>query len=268
MICEESKQLMAAGWSGELNVSGRAKIEAHLETCEECRAEAALFGGLWERMGSLPVPEPSSSLRVRWESTLESLSGNGQVSVPKKDGVVWWPVWWPKSPAWQVAIAACAMVLGVFAGSFLQRTGSDKNEIADLRKQVTDTREMVALSLLHENTASERLKGVDYSGRMARLEPDVVSALVQAVSADPNVNVRLAAIDALMRAAGDSRVRNSLTKSMETQESPMVQAALIDYAIEAHDLQAATPLRKLLANPDLNPLVRQRATHALQVLSQ
>jgi len=95
-----------------------------------------------------------------------------------------------------------------------------------------------------------------------------VAALLQAVKADPNVNVRLAAIDALTRVSGDAGVRRSLAGSLGMQDSPMVQAALIDYVLDARDKDALGVLKDLTARPDLNPLVRQRADRAVQRLTE
>jgi HEAT repeat protein len=103
---------------------------------------------------------------------------------------------------------------------------------------------------------------------MQTTEPEVISALIQAVSGDANVNVRLAAIDALSKASGSAGVLRSLTQSLPMQDSPMVQAALIDYLVDAHDRQALGTLRKLALQPDLNPAVRERTHFALQQLSQ
>lgn len=249
MNCEEAKPLIAARWAGETS----QLLEKHLDECAECQLEAVELGALWTQLDTLPIPEPSADLRHRWKSPA--------ASKPRF-------AWWPTNPAWQIGFVAAALALGVFAGLNWQKGATESSEIAQLRKDVAGTREMVALSLLKENTASERLKGVDYSGRMSRLEPEVVAALVQAVTSDSNVNVRLAAIDALARASGDSKVRASLVNSLSTQDSPMVQAALIDYAIDAKDKQATGALRRLTAATQLDPTVRKRADQALQILSQ
>jgi len=48
----------------------------------------------------------------------------------------------------------------------------------------------------------------------------------------------------------------------------MVQAALIDYLVDARDRRAIGTLRQLAAQPDLNPAVLERTHFALQQLSQ
>jgi HEAT repeat protein len=103
---------------------------------------------------------------------------------------------------------------------------------------------------------------------MNSMEPEVLQALIHAVNQDSNVNVRLAAIDALTKASGNPQVRQSMVQSLGQQESPMVQAALIEYLVDARDRGAMGTLRQLTGRPDLNPVVRQRADKALQQLTE
>jgi anti-sigma factor RsiW len=261
MTCGRAKELMADAWQGELDRAATSTLNQHLESCADCSAEMALLGTLWGRLGDLPVPEPSQALHIRWESTLESLLPSAR----KPLRISLWANLWPRNPVWQAAIAMASLVMGVLIGTTVPR---HDGEIAKLREEIANTREMVALSLLQQQSATERLKGVNYTGRMQTMEPEVISALIQAVSGDANVNVRLAAIDALSKVAGSARVLRSLAQSLPMQDSPMVQAALIDYLVDAHDRQALGTLRKLALQPDLNPAVRERTHFALQQLSQ
>jgi len=48
----------------------------------------------------------------------------------------------------------------------------------------------------------------------------------------------------------------------------MVQAALIDYLVDAHDRNAVSSIKDLVARPDLNHTVRERATYAVHQLAQ
>ena len=131
---------------------------------------------------------------------------------------------------------------------------------------------MVALSLLQQQSATERLRGWTTPDGCRPWSRKWCSALTEAVAHDPSVNVRLAALDALShialsKASGSSGVLQSLTQSLPRQDSPMVQAALIDYLVEARDRKALGTLRQLAAQPDLNPAVLERTHFALQQLS-
>ncbi len=75
-------------------------------------------------------------------------------------------------------------------------------------------RQLVTLSLLQQQSASERLRGVDYAYRVDQSDTQVLAALLHAVNHDPNVNVRLAAVDALRKFAGSPAVRGTLDQSL------------------------------------------------------
>jgi HEAT repeats len=264
--CEQAKELMAAAWTREIDEAAAATLQSHLDGCTECAAEMALLGNMWEKLGDLPVPEPSLAMRVRWEQTMDSLTAAQFAATPRRGS--WWQNIWPANPAWQIAIAALCLAAGLGAGAYLQRGNTERDEVARLREEVASTKELVAVSLLQQQSATERLRGVDYSSRMPSMEPQVVAALIQAVNRDSNVNVRLAAIDALGKVANNAGVRESMQAALPQQDSPMVQAALIDYLVDAHDHNAVSSIKDLVARPDLNPTVRERATYAVHQLAQ
>jgi HEAT repeat protein/putative zinc finger protein len=265
MTCSQAKELIAAAWLGELENSQQPMFRQHLETCAECSAEMVALDGLWARLGDMPAPEPGPSLEARWQSTLESLVSSAQTSRKPFSRALSLANFWPRSPVWQAAVALACLVIGLLIGTNMPR---QSKEIAKLHEEIANTREMVALSLLQQQSATERIRGVNYTGRMQTMEPEMVSALMDAIAHDQSVNVRLAAIDALSKASGNPGVLQSLTKSLPGQDSPMVQAALIDYLVDARDRKAIGTLRQFAAQPDLNPAVLERARFAVQQLSR
>ncbi|HWE50810.1 MAG TPA: HEAT repeat domain-containing protein [Bryobacteraceae bacterium] len=261
MTCDHAKELIAGSWQNELSSGAESSLRQHVAECDECRLEMAALGGVWQRLGDLPVPEPSHALTSRWEATLASL-----IAANPKPRRTWtFADLWPRNPAWQGAFAMACLVIGLVVGNAWPR--QDK-EISKLHQEIASTREMVALSLLQQQTATERLRGVEYSTGMKTMEPEIVSALVHAINEDSSVNVRLAAIDALGKASGNRSVVTSLARSLPRQESPMVQAALVDYFVDARDHQAVGALQQLTMQPDLNPAVLERTRYALRELSQ
>jgi hypothetical protein len=170
-----------------------------------------------------------------------------------------------------MSIALATLLIGLVAGSALDfRSRQRADEVAKLRDEVGSMRAMVALSLLRQDSASDRLRGVDYSGGIAANDSAVAAALVEAVRHDSSVNVRLAAIDALSNRDALSKhsdVAASLARALPSEESPMVQAALVDYLADARDRQAIGTIEALAARPDLNPAVRERTQFALAKLT-
>jgi len=135
-----------------------------------------------------------------------------------------------------------------------------------MRSEMHDLREMVSLSLMQQQSASERIKGVTWTGTLDRPSGEVVSALLDALMHDPNVNVRLATIDALERFASRDDVRRGTIQAVESQPSPLVQIALIDFMVKTNERESATTLRRLAMDPQANDAVRARAAWGLQQL--
>ena len=127
-------------------------------------------------------------------------------------------------------------------------------------------RQMVALSLLQQQSASERLRGVSWAYRSEPTDGKVLDALVTAVNHDTNVNVRLAAVDALRTFAGSPVARQAMVESLSRQEAPLVQVALIDWLVDVNDRNAAGGLRELASGASVNDGVKQRAQWALERL--
>lgn len=265
MTCEQAQRIIASGWLNETTSAEMPDLRRHLETCAECSAGTIEFGRMWEQLAAIPAPEPSQALHLRWRDTLRSFETPPPEPAvrtswfanlrPRNPG--------PRNPRWQTAFAAACVAVGVFIGASIPRQNP---EIARLQEEIAGTREMVALSLLQQQSATERIRGVNYADRFHAMDPEVLSALTGAVAHDPSVNVRLAAIDALSKASGNEAVLTTLTQSLLRQDSPLVQAALIDYLIDARDSQATGALRQLAAQPDVNPAVLDRARFALAQL--
>jgi hypothetical protein len=95
----------------------------------------------------------------------------------------------------------------------------------------------------------------------------VANALLDALSNDPNVNVRLASVDALKRFATQESVRRGAVTALEQQTSPLVQIALIDFVVEAGLRDAGSTLRRLAGNGMVHEAVRARAEQGLRQVS-
>jgi uncharacterized protein (UPF0147 family) len=92
------------------------------------------------------------------------------------------------------------------------------------------------------------------------------AALLESVNQDPNVNVRLAAADALRTFSLTAEDRARIADAISRQSSPLVQIALIDLAAELKDAAAVAKLQAIAADANYNPSVRERARWALEKL--
>jgi len=270
MICDRIREQIPECLAGRLDAAARARVIDHLETCSGCRAEMAGLGVVWRGLETMQQPEPSESVRTRFLETLhayregyEDAQRRQVYAAPPKS---FWAGWWPARPAWQTAFAAILLLAGVTAGRYAMGARAANPELAELRVQVDNLRQLVALSLLQEQSPSQRLRGVGYSYQMKQPDQQVEQALLHAVNHDSNVNVRLSAVDALEKFAGSAEVRRALADSLPVQDSPLVQVAILDLLVQTSDKAMAPAISKLSQDPAADPEVRKRAAASLQKL--
>lgn len=255
--CDETAERLAASWAGELDAAGRAALDAHLAECAACRAEAAELGRLWRALGELPAEEPDPRLRARFAAMLAA-----EVARERGAGVLRPRFGRPRgvrlamSPAVRrFAALAAVLVVGVLAGSELARRRDDR-QLEALRGEVASLHATVTTALLAGQSSSERLRGVAYGREASALDPQVAEALIEALRHDPDVNVRLAALEALRPLAGRAAERPKLVAALDRQSSPLVQLSLIDVLLESDGAAARGDLARLLDDANLDPAVR------------
>jgi hypothetical protein len=153
------------------------------------------------------------------------------------------------------AALAAVLVVGVLAGSELARRRDDR-QLEALRGEVASLHATVTTALLAGQSSSERLRGVAYGREVSALDPRVADALIEALRRDPDVNVRLAALEALRPLAARVEERPKLVAAMDRQSSPLVQLSLIDVLLESDGASGRRDLARLLDDPHLDPAVR------------
>jgi len=284
MICERCREQIPEVLAGKLDKAARDRVIEHMEGCSACRSELAELGVVWRGMEAIAIPaaEPASAaMRGRFHELLHAYEAGLQagkeaqvadlLKAAKKPAAAatarpWWAAMWPAKPAWQFALASALLVAGVVAGRYAAAPRTENPELAQLKGQVEGLRQMVALSMLQEQSAGSRMRGVTYSVQMAQPDSQVQQALLHAVNHDPNVNVRLSAVDALEKYAADPQVRRALVDAVPVQDSPLVQVALIDLLVQLNDKDSAPALERLLNDRQADEAVRQRAATAMQKL--
>ncbi len=113
----------------------------------------------------------------------------------------------------------------------------------------------------------ERIESIYASLETSQPEDLIITALIQTLNRDPNPNVRIAAIDALEKFANRQQVKYQIAQSLNQQKTPTVQLAAIDLIVKYRIKSGVTPLKKLLAQNQLNPTVREQAKIALRLIS-
>jgi anti-sigma factor RsiW len=267
MKCEEMEDLLPDYIQGKLNSDRAVRVEEHLGQCSTCREEAEI----WKKLALLPVERPSEGSRARFQAMLESYQEGrwekSSLAAERKrflglgDLVQWF-----RTPSLSAAWACVLLVAGFLGGRYIERDNTNSDQLKALQAELHKTTQLVAISLLQQQSASERLQGVSWSTRVAP-DPQVLDALQHTLRYDTSVDVRLAALDALSHYGNRPEVSRGLVEALDNEQSPMVQVALIDALVDLHDARAVEPLKRLQQTPNLDPTVRKRADWGVHQLS-
>lgn len=237
---------------GHISSADEQRLAAHLATCVACQTEAATMTCVWDQLGALDEEVPHERLRARFHAGLAAYEARESRHWTERflDG------WWPKQPTLQFGLAAALAVAGVLIGRELPSPVD--TEVAALRAEVRT----VGLALLDHQSAAERLLGVQWSQRTAPT-PEIVNALLERVQYDPNLSVRLAAVDALRSGLDRPEVSAGLALALESQESPLVQVAVTNALLASGSAASVEAVRGILGRSELDPAVREYLQMAL-----
>jgi hypothetical protein len=127
-------------------------------------------------------------------------------------------------------------------------------------------KQVMLLSLLHDPSASQRIRAVSYTDEISNVSLKVIDALFTTLNGDPNVNVRLATLEALIKLSGEPRVREGLVRSIDLQDSPIIQSAIADAMVKLQEKSSVKSLQKLLKRKGLNQMVKINIGKSIQKL--
>ena len=275
MQCEEIREQFAAHVANRPGEPLHSEIAEHLLGCELCRLETSEMKALWTALGSITTPQPGPEARDRFDLMLEAYRHGVEHSSSQSlwQGMnAWIGSWWPRQPALQFGLTVILITIGVASGASLrpvqppQPVAQASDEMIAMRSELMEMRQMVALSLMQQQSASDRLRGVNWSYQLQQPGQEVLSAMLDTLMHDPNVNVRLATVDALRQFGNQPVVRRGVLEALNRQESPMVQVALIGLAVDLDEKESIPTLRRLSGEQNLDIAVRERAQRGLAAL--
>ena len=271
MECKDYREQFTSILTDSLNQKERSEIDSHLEGCADCRAEFEAAGKIWELMGEIPIPQPSESMRNSFNTILSTFK---EGLVVKRNPIGEWLIklreylFLQAQP--RLAFSLLLVAVGLISGYILHKPGQSvidyNKQINSLSSQVSDIKQVLMLSLLQDPSASQRIRAVAYSDEISNVNLKVIGALFTTLNEDPNVNVRLATLEALVKLADEPEVREGLVRSIDLQDSPLIQSAIADAMVKLQEKSAVKPLQKLLNKKGLNEMVKNNIEKNIQKL--
>lgn len=271
MECKDYRELIALKLNGEISPDQERMLSGHLSGCEGCSKEYREAESIWNLLGELPQGEPSEEMSEKFNAILTGAvkSGAGRRNIAewlaeKISGILASPT----IPG--IAFGIILLVAGLGIGYMIRPSGNTQlsynRQIDSLSSQVSELRQMMMLSLLQDQSASMRLQAVSYTEDLNSVDKKVIDALLVTLNKDPNVNVRLATLEALVKLSYEPLVREGLVRSIANQESPIVQSAIADVMVRLNEKSSVEELKKLLSRKDLNKAVKLNIEQSIQKL--
>jgi hypothetical protein len=255
------QDLLTRFHSGKLSPTDERELEQLIEAGKVELDQLETLDALQERIDMIQTPEPSTELDDRFYQML-ALQKRESKSRFSWGQLFSWPELAPK-----LAFASVALIIGLAAGYLFKPAPAQNDQMTALVNQVSSLQEMMMLTMLEKESPTERLKAVSLTSEMAGASSKVTSALIQTLNNDENVNVRLAALEALIPYVKDSEVREAIIRSIGMQESPLVQVALAELMAKIQAKSSVEELQKIIQSEKTPDEVKNRIKESIKVLS-
>ncbi|GGN04817.1 hypothetical protein GCM10010967_44830 [Dyadobacter beijingensis] len=174
---------------------------------------------------------------------------------------------------WLIRIAAglTLLVVGFGAGWMFQSKQEGSEGLMALsgkeNAEVTEMKKVLAFEQMNSTSASERIHAVNQSYDISEADRDITQLLINTLNFDPNVNVRLAACQALTHFAGETEVKEALIQSLAIQTDPNIQISLIESLVAIREKRAVEQFEQLARNQEVLDVVRLKATEGANRLN-
>ncbi len=245
---------------GGLSISERMELERQLEKDAELHKKLDEFRTVLEGFSSCEVelPKAVSENFFQLLETEQDRTFTISNQKAKRFELKWWM---------QVAAAIAIFATGYLVDKQIEVGNIRDAEIAQLKKEMATTKNLMMLSMLKQSSASGRIQAVNQSYEVENADKQLINALIETMNYDGSLNVRMAAVEALYRFAKSSEnVEMAMVHSLRLQDEPDIQILLIDMLSELETEEALGIFQSLMEQEDLLEIVKMKAGEAVEKL--
>jgi hypothetical protein len=241
----------------KLNAVDRHTIEQELVNSPEAYKLYEELKEVIHVMDRASSIEPSEKLKGGFEEMLDQ-----EVRSSKKEKIIFF------QPAfYRVAAAVALLILGGGIGFWISKQNDQQKRLAEIEKQLEANKQIMMSMIVNQQSASQRIQGMNVAMKIEKADNEIVNALVKAMNEDANSNVRLAALEALSKFSSDPAVRKILIESLSTQKDPVVQITLIQLMVEMNEKSIMKDLQKIVDDSETMQAVKDEAYSGILKLS-
>ncbi len=260
MKCNIVEENIVAFIEDDMEPRLSAEVKDHIETCDSCRKLMDETKSMLKVFGEVAPHKPSGKVRQGFLELLEEEKNLQRFTIGKKETKEF-----PWKTAFQIAASILLLIGGYTMGSFHKASKSNV-EIAKLIDETSQLKQDMMLAMLDNRSASKRIQAVNYTEDIAMPDSDVMEALIDRMHFDGNVNVRLAAVEALSKYSKNEKVKNAFIKSLTNEKNPNIQIAVIQFLVEVQEKRARVPMQKLLEHSETPSFVKDQVNDGLITL--
>lgn len=247
---DKIKSLLEKYYAGESSLEEeqllRQELSAVNDVSEDLMADAELFTMM------KALAEESTDQELDFENDSAKI-----VSIEPKTS--------PFGLSWTARIAAgfSLLVVGVLAGWMIGNKDTGNSDVAALRQDVNEMKQLVALSQLKKESASERIMATYEFKKMDSASDEILDALINTFNNDDNANVKNAAADALFKFGNHDKVRKAFINGLTNQTDPVLQIKLVDMLVGLNEKRALPKLQEVMQEENQMKVVKQKAAQGI-----
>lgn len=260
MNCREFKELLKEYISGTVDSYDLERLRKHLDSCDECRSVFLQIEEIKAAFDTIPDLELSADTNHVIDDMIyqESLITSRE---RKFTGI---------SLRLLIPVGIAASVMLFIAGFFTGRTQRENHlkdqEILALREEVKETKSLMILHLINQQSASKRILAATYAEELEELNHEVMNALFNSLNNDYSANVKLASLEALAKYTDDPDVRLQLVNTFDKEKDPIIQLNMINLMVLLNEKSSARIMQRLINDEFTPETVKDQARKGLEVL--
>ena len=258
MDCKKVEHIIVDFIDEQLSNEVTQEVENHIASCGTCQIIHDETLVLMRDLENEEEHIPNKNVRTNFYAFLEEekqLQSKNVIPLNQSSGFVW-------KRAFQIAASFLLLFLGYFMGSYNIKQSSNQ-EIAILKKETLEMKENMLLAMIDNRSASKRIKAVNFTEDFVQPDEKILNALLDRMQFDSNINVRLAAAEALSRFSEFEQVKIAFIDALSIEKNPSLQIAIIQFLAEIQEERALIPMRKLLEEPETPDYVKAQVNNGI-----
>lgn len=256
---QKARDLWHDKMAGDISEEHEMALMAYLVTQPKLLKELNDLEHTWQLIEEIERPQPSNEMDARFEGMMQAYVTNAKIEHPN---VLDWIVD-QMTRSWQVGLAS--LLMGLFIGWWMLPSQNQQQDIVRLSEEIQDMKQVMLLTLIEQPKAQERIRAVNMAADLPDADEKVITALVTTLTSDENVNVRLAALESLIRYIELPEVRKAIVDALSEQDSPLLLVAIADVLVQIQEKSSVETMEEIKNKTD-DELVKEKLEQSIQTL--